>query len=61
MPSVSDHNDHYFEAESEIDIRVEGLVKLTIDKDNLKDVTAEVIEEYLDASIDSIDTVSVIE
>lgn len=61
MPSVSDHNDHYFEAESEIDIRVEGLVKLTIDKDYLKDVTAEVIEEYLDASIDSIDTVSVIE
>jgi hypothetical protein len=61
MPSVSDHNDHYFEAESEIDVRVEGLVKLTIDTDLLKDITAEAIEDYLEASIDSINKVSVIE
>lgn len=59
MPSVSDHNDHYFEAESDIDIHVEGLVKLTIEPAMLKDISAEVIEENLEASIDSIDKVSV--
>ncbi len=61
MPSVSDHNDHYFEAESEIDIHVEGLVKLKIDPALLKEISAEVIEENLEASIDSIEKVSVIE
>ncbi|UCV19537.1 PIN domain-containing protein [Ferribacterium limneticum] len=61
MPSVSDHNDHYFEAESEIDIHVEGLVKLSIDPALVKEVSAEVIEENLEASIDSIDNVTVIE
>lgn len=61
MPSVSDHNDHYFEAESEIDIHVEGLVKLKIDPSLLKEISAEVIEENLEASIDTIDKVSVIE
>ena len=61
MPRVSAHNDHYFEAESEIDVRVEGLVKLTIDTDLWKDITDEAIEKYLEASIDSIDKVSVIE
>lgn len=61
MPSVSDHNDHYFEAESEIDIHVEGLVKLKIDPALLKEISEEVIEENLEASIDSIDKLSVIE
>jgi hypothetical protein len=34
-PSVSDHNDHYFEAEDEFDILVTGVATVTFDRDNL--------------------------
>ncbi|QMV13952.1 PIN domain-containing protein [Vibrio spartinae] len=35
VPSVSDHNDHYFEAEEEFELCVSGLVSITIDRDNI--------------------------
>jgi hypothetical protein len=34
-PSVSDHNDHYFEVEDEFDITVQGIATVTFDRDNL--------------------------
>lgn len=34
-PSVTDHNDHYFEAEEEFEISVTGIANLTIDRDNI--------------------------
>lgn len=35
VPSVSEHNDHYFEAEDEFEVTVEGMVSITIDKGNI--------------------------
>ena len=34
-PSVSDHNDHYFEAEDEFDLVVNGMTSVKVDRDNL--------------------------
>jgi len=34
-PSVTDHNDHYFEAEDEFELFVEGVVSLTVDRENI--------------------------
>ena len=44
-PSVSDHNDHYYEAEGDFEVRVEGIAELSIDK---KNVNIEEIEESID-------------
>jgi hypothetical protein len=35
VPHVSDHNDHYFEAEEEFELNVRGLVSITIDRDKI--------------------------
>lgn len=35
VPSVTDHNDHYFEAQEEFDLCVYGLISITIDKSNI--------------------------
>ncbi len=35
VPSVTDHNDHYFEAEDEFDIEVKGMATVSIDRDNI--------------------------
>jgi hypothetical protein len=61
MPSVSYHNDHYFEAQDETEVQVYGIVKLSIDPDALKSISAEVLADGLEISIDSIDKVEVIE
>ncbi|MCF2861208.1 PIN domain-containing protein [Pseudoalteromonas sp. Cnat2-41] len=34
-PSVSDHNDHYFEAEDEFRVTVQGIATVKFDRDNL--------------------------
>jgi hypothetical protein len=34
-PSVSDHNDHYFEAEDEFCVKVQGIATVKFDRDNL--------------------------
>ncbi|QCW83667.1 hypothetical protein EQU24_16520 [Methylotuvimicrobium buryatense] len=34
-PSVTDHNDHYFEAEDEFEVIVTGAVSITIDRDKI--------------------------
>jgi hypothetical protein len=34
-PSVTDHNDHYFEAEDEFEIEVKGIATISIDRDKI--------------------------
>lgn len=36
VPAVTDHNDHYFEAEEEFELCVSGLVSITVDRNNIK-------------------------
>lgn len=59
MPSISDHNDHYFEAEDEIKINVSGIIKLSFDPEALKSLTADNVDEHMTIGIDSIDEISV--
>lgn len=62
MPSVSDHNDHYFEAESEFEVIVQGTISLNVQLDKVADDKE--IEEYLDfysAEIDEIDSIELAE
>lgn len=35
VPSVTDHNKHYFEAEEEFELCVSGLVSISVDRDNI--------------------------
>jgi len=35
VPSVTDHNSHYFEAEDDFALNVHGLVSITVDRDNI--------------------------
>lgn len=61
MPAVSDHNDHYYEAESDIEVKVTGLIKLSIAPSALKTIDASSLEDHLSIEIDSIDSVEVVE
>jgi len=61
MPSVSDHNDHYFEAEDEIEVRVSGTVKLKIQTELLPSISEEILSDNLKITIDSIDEIEVVE
>ena len=56
-PSISDHNDHYFEAEDEFEVSVSGTAVLIVDKDNLdaEDFSECVVEGSM--AIDSIDSI----
>ena len=58
VPSISEHNDHYFEAEDEYDVRVSGLISITIDRDKI-DID-DISESIVDGTI-QIDEVSEIE
>lgn len=59
MPSVSDHNDHYYEAEQEIRVDVSGVIKLSFVPEALKSLTADNVDEHITIGIDSIDEISV--
>lgn len=59
MPSVSDHNDHYYEAEDDIEVVVCGVIKLSFDPTELTSLSLENVDEHMSISIDSIDDVSV--
>ncbi|TXL68927.1 hypothetical protein [Zeimonas arvi] len=58
LPSVSDHNDHYYEAEEDRQVRVSGIVKLSFDPTALKSISEENIGEHISIAIDSIDDVT---
>lgn len=58
-PSVSEFNDHYYEAESDISVNVAGIVKISFDPAALKTLSAENIDEHISLDIDSIDSIEV--
>ncbi len=47
VPSVTDHNKHYFEAEDEFELCISGLVSIAIDRDNINfdDFSECIVEE----------------
>jgi hypothetical protein len=53
--SLSDHNDHYYEAEEEFEVDVDGLVKISCNRDALD--PAEIDAAITDVSLDSIGSV----
>lgn len=59
IPSISDHNDHYYEAEEEIQVNVSGIVKLAFDPKALTSLTPENINNHMNMDIESIDNISV--
>lgn len=59
LPSVSDHNDHYFEAEEEFQLSVSGLVSITL---NTNDISFDNLPESIkinDLEIDEISSITV--
>lgn len=58
IPSVSDHNDHYYEAEEEIEVEASGVVKISFDPTALKSLSSDNIDEHISIDIDSIDKVN---
>lgn len=57
-PSVTDHNDHYFEAEDEFEVMVGGTVSISIDRSKLN---VNAIYECIDNESISIDEIQSIE
>lgn len=55
--SVTDHNDHYFEAEEEFEIRVSGTLRVEIAPADVASITAENFEDHATWEIDSIDKI----
>ena len=47
VPFVSDHDDHYFDAEEEFELCVSGLVSITIDRDNInmEELSESIVED----------------
>ena len=59
-PSVTDHNDHYFEAEDNFELLVEAVFSLKIDRENINlDKISESIFSY-SLSVDDIENITVI-
>jgi hypothetical protein len=61
MPSVSDHNDHYYEAEEEIEVSAAGLLKISLPLVEIKTITKEKMEDLLETEVDSVDDVKMLE
>lgn len=57
--SLSDHNDHFFEAEEEFVLRVDGMAKVRLDREaiDVEDIGGAVLE----VDVDSIDTLKLID
>jgi PIN domain len=60
MPSVTDHNDHYYEAEEELDVRVTGVLRVSFPPEEIKGLTLDTVENHIDFEIDSIDEIEVL-
>lgn len=50
VPSVADHNDHYFQAEDELEVNIYGLLSLTLNRDkiNPQNISECIVEESLE-------------
>ena len=58
-PPVTDHNDHYFAAESEYCVIVQGLAKLSFDPDDLRSIESALTAGHFELEVDSIESVEV--
>lgn len=58
--SISDHNDHYFEAEEEFEVRVWGTLRIEIDPAAIADINTENLEDHATWEIDSIDKIELV-
>jgi hypothetical protein len=57
-PSVTDHNDHYYEAEEEREVIVRGVLKIIVPAAVLAQIsTEEALDGNVEISIDSVDSV----
>lgn len=58
VPSVTDHNDHYFEAEDEFELVVHGLVSITVNRDNinLDNFSESIVEDGFKIEVNELDT-----
>lgn len=61
MPSVTDHNDHYFEAEDERVVHVSGTLRLSFPIESINTLAIETIEKHIKIEIDSIKAIDVVE
>lgn len=59
LPSVTDHNNHYYEAEDEISVNVTGMMKISFVPEKVISITAETVEDHIAIEIDSIDSIEV--
>lgn len=61
MPSVTDHNDHYFEAEEEREVLVHGALLVSFPMEQIKSLSLETIDDFVEIQIDSIDDIQLVE
>jgi PIN domain len=60
MPSVTDHNDHYYEAEEDLDVCVTGVLRISFPPEEIKGLTLDTLKDHIDFEIDSIDKIEVL-
>jgi hypothetical protein len=60
MPSVIDHNDHYYQAQEDLDVRVSGVLRISFPLEKVKGLTLDTVEDHIDFEIDSIDEIEVL-
>jgi hypothetical protein len=58
--SVSDHNDHYVEAEEELEVYVSGTLRVEIEPAEVAGITTDALEDHATWEIDSIDDIQLI-
>jgi hypothetical protein len=57
VPSVSDHNDHYFEAEDEFTVEVRGVATISINRDDINFEDFSECVDYESIGIDNIESI----
>lgn len=59
--SVSDHSDHYFEAETETVVRATGMLRIELPAEYDKAKNLSEMKEYIELSIDDVDNISLVD
>lgn len=59
--SISDHNDHYFEAEAETVVRATGMLRIQLPSEYDKEKNLADMEEDIELSVDEVDNISLVD
>lgn len=59
MPSISDHNDHYYKAEDERSVQVTGTLRISFPPETIKTLTLETVDENITIEINLIEGIEV--